>query len=118
MFMGQLGKFQAIKSLFFNLKPLKLNYLCITSPSSLAVTINLYFISSEAEIVASDSFQLGQDIEKFYELHQQLSMDDLARRKAIHTKVCLVRYELFQVIFSRFFFNLMSNYSKSIIFSS
>ena len=57
--------------------------------------------------MASDSFQLGQDIEKFYELHQQLSMDDLARyldssfflglnkslarRKAIHTKVCLVR---------------------------
>ena len=41
--------------------------------------------------MASDSFQLGQDIEKFYELHQQLSMDDLARRKVIHTKVCLVR---------------------------
>ena len=45
----------------------------------------------EAEILASESFQLGQDIEKFYELHQQLSMDDLARRKVIHTKVCLVR---------------------------
>ena len=41
--------------------------------------------------MASDSFQLGQDIEKFYELHQQLSMDDLARRKVIHSKVCLVR---------------------------
>ena len=41
--------------------------------------------------MASDSFQLGQDIEKFYELHQQLSMDDLARRKVVHTKVCLVR---------------------------
>ena len=63
----------------------------LTGPSSLVATINLYFISSEAEIVASDSFQLGQDIEKFYELHQQLSMDDLARRKVVHTKVCLVR---------------------------
>ena len=41
--------------------------------------------------MASDSFQLGKDIEKFYELHQQLSMDDLARRKVTHTKVCLVR---------------------------
>ena len=46
---------------------------------------------SEAEILASDSFQLGKDIEKFYELHQQLSMDDLARRKVMHTKVHLVR---------------------------
>ena len=45
----------------------------------------------EAEILASDSFQLGKDIEKFYELHQQLSMDDLARRKVMHTKVHLVR---------------------------
>ena len=41
--------------------------------------------------MASDSFQLGKDIEKFYELHQQLSMDDLARRKVMHTKVHLVR---------------------------
>ena len=49
------------------------------------------FFLLEAEILASESFQLGQDIEKFYELHQQLSMDDLARRKVIHTKVCLVR---------------------------
>ena len=46
---------------------------------------------SESEILASDSFQLGKDIEKFYELHQQLSMDDLARRKVMHTKVHLVR---------------------------
>ena len=45
----------------------------------------------EAEILASDTFQLGRDIEKFYELHQQLSMDDLARRRATHTRVCLVR---------------------------
>ena len=74
MLMGQLGKCQTIDSSFYNFKPLKLS-----SKYSSLLAINLHFISSEAEIVASDSFQLGQDIEKFYELHQQLSMDDLAR---------------------------------------
>ena len=55
------------------------------------ICMNVKYFILEAEIVASDSFQLGKDIEKFYELHQQLSMDDLARRKVTHTKVCLVR---------------------------
>ena len=60
----------------------------VTTYFNFKVFINILL---EAEILASDSFQLGKDIEKFYELHQQLSMDDLARRKVMHTKVHLVR---------------------------
>merc|ERR1719220_1967552 len=45
----------------------------------------------EGEILTTERFQLGKDVEKFYELNQQLSMDDLARRRSTHTRVCLVR---------------------------
>ena len=41
----------------------------------------------EAEILNNEKFQLGHDIERFYELHQQLTMDDLARRKNTHSQV-------------------------------
>ena len=50
--------------------------LSVRHRQNLTIQNNLH---SEAEILASDSFQLGKDIEKFYELNQQLSMDDLAR---------------------------------------
>ncbi|XP_023325309.1 uncharacterized protein LOC111699017 [Eurytemora carolleeae] len=45
----------------------------------------------EAEILSNERFELGHDIERFYDLNQQLTMDDLARRKFTHSQVCLVR---------------------------
>ena len=41
----------------------------------------------EAEILSNERFELGHDIERFYDLNQQLTMDDLARRKFTHSQV-------------------------------
>ena len=43
----------------------------------------------EAEILSNERFELGHDIERFYDLNQQLTMDDLARRKFTHSQVLL-----------------------------
>ena len=43
----------------------------------------------EAEILSNERFELGHDIERFYDLNQQLTMDDLARRKFTHSQVLM-----------------------------
>ena len=50
-------------------------------------TLCILYKFSEAEILSNEKFQLGHDIERFYELNQQLTMDDLARRKNTHSQV-------------------------------
>ena len=46
-----------------------------------------YIFPLEAEILSNERFELGHDIERFYDLNQQLTMDDLARRKFTHSQV-------------------------------
>lgn len=65
------------------------------APSSISVYKSPIFLlyktfTLESEILAKENFELGNDIEKFYELHQNVSLDDLAKKKRVHSKVIYV----------------------------